>query len=213
MVLSSMTRSEMAAQNKHPASVTACTSLSCLICLTLARPTLSIPVERAVACWNLPPSATLGDKVPGTVCTSSSLSWRRIGGVTDGALLHDQVQPGCERNLELVRGEQGDLVGSFSKLVGIGGGGVVGHGRRGGHLRWGRGRIGSLWETFVNICQHQVPGGGVQVSLQPDPHVLPHPVEGNGLLLRPDLTRPNLVLCTVQNIRLLIAPGRRGLHC
>ena len=35
----------------------------------------------------------------------------------DVALLLDQVGPGRERKLELVRGEQGDLAGSFSWLA------------------------------------------------------------------------------------------------
>ena len=35
----------------------------------------------------------------------------------------------------------------------------------------------------------------VQVSLQVDPHVLPHPVEGDGLQAGPALKRLNLELC------------------
>ena len=42
----------------------------------------------------------------------------------------DQIWPDLERELELVRGEQGDLAGSFCQLVGIGSR-VVGHGGRG----------------------------------------------------------------------------------
>ena len=45
------------------------------------------------------------------------------------------------------------------------------------------------------LCQHHVPGSGVQVSLQPHPHVLPHPIEEDGLQAGPALTRPNLEIC------------------
>ena len=70
----------------------------------------------------------------------------------DVALLLDQVWPGRERKLELVRGEQGDLAGSFSWLAQVVGWLVmlgVGRGGLGWEERGSVGRTGSLGGNFV----------------------------------------------------------------